>query len=121
MRRMKNIIQNYLISVILRLDWRIHVLSLWIARSSRAMTLLSIGFFISFALLAGCATPLMNAAQRGDVNDIKALKDGKKTIAEIYDYIKPLVEDEAKAINVQQSPSINPEPEKLKGRFGLRK
>ncbi len=52
---------------------------------------------------------------------LKALKDGKKTIAEIYEYIKPLVEDEAKAINVQQSPSINPEPEKLKGRFGLRK
>ncbi|MFA4911011.1 MAG: ankyrin repeat domain-containing protein [Desulfobacteria bacterium] len=52
---------------------------------------------------------------------LKALKDGKKTIAEIYDYIKPLVEDEAKAINVQQSPSINPEPEKLKGRFELRK
>ena len=52
---------------------------------------------------------------------LKALKDGKKTIAEIYDYIKPLVEDEAKAINVQQSPSINPEPEKLKGRFILRK
>ncbi|MFH1014389.1 MAG: hypothetical protein V1762_00465, partial [Nitrospirota bacterium] len=52
---------------------------------------------------------------------LKALKDGKKTIAEIYDYIKPLVEDEAKAINVQQSPSINPEPEKLKGRFGLRR
>ncbi|KAF0121333.1 MAG: polysaccharide deacetylase [bacterium] len=52
---------------------------------------------------------------------LKALKDGKKTIAEIYEYIKPLVEDEAKAINVQQSPSINPEPEKLKGKFGLRK
>ena len=52
---------------------------------------------------------------------LKALKDGKKTIAEIYDYIKPLVEDEAKQINVQQSPGINPEPEKLKGRFGLRR
>ncbi|MBI4621583.1 MAG: caspase family protein [Desulfobacterales bacterium] len=52
---------------------------------------------------------------------LKALKDGKKTITEIYEYIKPLVEDEAKAINVQQSPSINPEPEKIKGRFGLRK
>ncbi len=52
---------------------------------------------------------------------LKALKDGKKTIAEIYDYIKPLVEDEAKAINVQQSPSISPDVEKLKGRFGLRK
>lgn len=52
---------------------------------------------------------------------LKALKDGKKNIAEIYEYIKPLVEDEAKQLNVQQSPSISPEVEKLKGRFGLRK
>lgn len=52
---------------------------------------------------------------------LKALKDGKKNIAEIYEYIKPLVEDEAKQLNVQQSPSISPDAEKLKGRFGLRK
>ena len=52
---------------------------------------------------------------------LKALKDGKNNIAEIYEYIKPLVEDEAKQLNVQQSPSINPDIEKLKGRFGLRK
>ena len=52
---------------------------------------------------------------------LKAIKDGRKNIAEIYEYIKPLVEDEAKQLNVQQSPSINPDAEKLKGRFGLRK
>ena len=52
---------------------------------------------------------------------LKALKDGKKTIAEIYEYIKPLVEDEAKQLNVQQSPSISPDVEKIKGRFELRK
>ncbi len=52
---------------------------------------------------------------------LKALKDGKKDIAEIYSYIKPLVEDEAKQINVQQSPSISPDAEKIKGRFSLRK
>ncbi|MBI5205628.1 MAG: caspase family protein, partial [Nitrospirae bacterium] len=52
---------------------------------------------------------------------LKAIKDGKKNIAEIYEYIKPLVEDEAKQLNVQQSPSISPDVEKLKGRFGLRK
>ena len=51
---------------------------------------------------------------------LKALKDGKKTIADIYEYIKPLVEDEAKQLNVQQSPSISPDVSKLKGRFGLR-
>jgi uncharacterized caspase-like protein len=52
---------------------------------------------------------------------LKALKDGKKTLAEIYEYIKPNVEDEAKALNVQQSPSISPDVEKLKGRFSLRR
>ena len=52
---------------------------------------------------------------------LKAIKDGKKNIAEIYEYIKPLVEDEAKQLNVQQSPTISPDVEKLKGRFGLRK
>ncbi len=77
MRRMKNIFQNYLISVILRLDRRIHVLSLWIARSSRAMMLLSMGFFISFGLLVGCATmsPLTKAAGDGDINTVKKLLD----------------------------------------------
>ena len=52
---------------------------------------------------------------------LKALKDGKKTIAEIYEYIKPLVEDEAKQLNVQQSPSVSPDVEKLKGKFSLRR
>jgi len=51
---------------------------------------------------------------------LKALKEGKKTIADIYEYIKPLVEDEAKQLNVQQSPAITPEPEKIKGKFILR-
>ena len=52
---------------------------------------------------------------------LKAIKDGKKNIAEIYEYIKPLVEDEAKQLNVQQSPSISPDAEKIRGRFELRK
>jgi len=52
---------------------------------------------------------------------LKAIKDGKKDIAEIYSYIKPLVEDDAKQLNVQQSPSVSPDVENLKGRFGLRK
>lgn len=52
---------------------------------------------------------------------LKALKDGKKNIAEIYKYIKPQVEDEAKILNVQQSPSLNPGIEKITGRFSLRK
>lgn len=50
---------------------------------------------------------------------LKGIKDGKKTLADIYAYIKPLVEDEARRQNVQQSPSINPEPTKLQGQFYL--
>ncbi|MBU4288614.1 MAG: caspase family protein, partial [Proteobacteria bacterium] len=34
---------------------------------------------------------------------LKALKNGKKSVAEIYEHIKPYVEDDAKSINVQQS------------------
>ena len=52
---------------------------------------------------------------------LKALKDGNKSVSEIYEYVKPYVEDEAKSINVQQSPSINPNLDKLKGSFLLRK
>jgi len=51
---------------------------------------------------------------------LKALKDGRKNLAEIYENIKPLVEDEAKMLNVRQTPSLSPEPEKIKGRFNLR-
>ncbi|MFH1981408.1 MAG: caspase family protein [Pseudomonadota bacterium] len=50
---------------------------------------------------------------------LKALKDGKKDIVEIYDYVKPLVEDEAKSLNVQQTPSLSPDAQQLKGRFVL--
>jgi hypothetical protein len=51
---------------------------------------------------------------------LKAIKDGKRNLAEIYEYIKPLIEDEAKMINVQQSPGLNPGVEKVQGRFSLR-
>lgn len=52
---------------------------------------------------------------------LQALKDNQKTIAEIYSYIKPLIEDEAKTLNVQQTPDVIPGLDKLKGRFSLRK
>lgn len=51
---------------------------------------------------------------------LKAIKDGKKDLAEIYEVIKPQVEDEAKRLNVQQTPGLNPGIEKVKGRFSLR-
>lgn len=52
---------------------------------------------------------------------LKAIKDGKRNISEIYVYLRPEVEDEAKALNVQQSPSLNQNPEKLASKFFLRK
>ncbi|MDF1594042.1 MAG: caspase family protein, partial [Desulfobacterales bacterium] len=52
---------------------------------------------------------------------LKALKEGKMNLAEIYETIKPQVEDEAKRLNVRQSPSISPNVEKLRDRFILRK
>ena len=50
---------------------------------------------------------------------LKAVRDGKKSLADIYDYIRPLVEDEAKRQNVEQTPTIRPSGEGLKGRFLL--
>ncbi|PKN76456.1 MAG: hypothetical protein CVU52_04735 [Deltaproteobacteria bacterium HGW-Deltaproteobacteria-10] len=52
---------------------------------------------------------------------LKALQDGKRTIVDIYQYIKPLIEDEARSLNVEQSPNLNPPHDKLAGRFILRK
>lgn len=51
---------------------------------------------------------------------LKAIKDGKSDIAEIYAQIKPQIEDEAKALNVQQSPSLRPGVEMAKGKFSMR-
>ncbi len=52
---------------------------------------------------------------------LKAIKNDKKTFSDIYSYIKPLVEDEAKSMNVSQSPSLLPAIDSLKGRFSIRK
>jgi hypothetical protein len=51
---------------------------------------------------------------------LKALQDGKKDVGQIYEFMKPLVEDAAKELNVQQSPGLAPEPARLQGRFRLR-
>lgn len=51
---------------------------------------------------------------------VKALKEGKKTLTDIYTAIKPEVEDEAKRQNIQQTPSLLPSPELLRGQFALR-
>jgi len=52
---------------------------------------------------------------------LKAQKDGKRTRADICEQIKPPVEDDAKALNVQQTPQISPNVETLKSKFSLRK
>lgn len=50
---------------------------------------------------------------------LKALKDGKKSLADVYGYMKPLVEDEARRQNANQSPTLSPSPAKAQGRFAL--
>lgn len=52
---------------------------------------------------------------------LKALNDGKKNILDVYEYIRPQVEDDAKMLNVRQTPQISPKADKLKGKFYLRK
>ncbi len=51
---------------------------------------------------------------------LHAIKDGKSDLAQIYAAITPLVEDEARALNVSQTPSLLPESAKVRGRFRLR-
>lgn len=51
---------------------------------------------------------------------LKALRDGRKDAAGIYEYAAPRVEDEAKQLNVQQRPSLSSPPDAVRGRFLLR-
>ncbi|MBI5211473.1 MAG: caspase family protein [Elusimicrobia bacterium] len=50
---------------------------------------------------------------------LKALSDGKRSLAEAFAYVRPAVEDEAKALNAEQTPELTPSP--AEGRFLLRK
>ncbi len=52
---------------------------------------------------------------------LKAIKNGKRNLPEIYEYIKPQVEDEAKQLNIRQTPALNPDAKGIKGRFSLRR
>ncbi len=53
--------------------------------------------------------------------NIEFITNEKATNAGIYEYLLPKVEDEAKLLNVQQSPDISPDIESMKGKFPLRK
>jgi len=52
---------------------------------------------------------------------LKAIKEGKSDLTEIYDHVKPQVEDEARRMNVSQSPALRPGAEAVKGRFVMRR
>ncbi|MBI4517885.1 MAG: hypothetical protein HY699_18930 [Deltaproteobacteria bacterium] len=51
---------------------------------------------------------------------LKAIRDGKKDLAEIYRTITPEVGDAAKLLNVTQTPSLIPDASELRGRFRFR-
>ena len=50
---------------------------------------------------------------------LKALLEGKQDLASIYEYVSPKVQDEAKLMNVQQSPSMRPGSDVVRGQFIL--
>jgi|CXWL01.1.fsa_nt_gi uncharacterized caspase-like protein len=50
---------------------------------------------------------------------LKALLDGQQDLASIYEYVGPKVQDEAKLLNVQQSPSLRPGSDIVRGQFTL--
>ena len=50
---------------------------------------------------------------------LQAFQEGNRDLASVYDYLRPRVEDEAKRMNVEQTPSISPDSSAIKGRFKL--
>ena len=50
---------------------------------------------------------------------LRALKQGKENLPDIYQYLKGRVEDEARSMNVQQSPSMMPEKLTTTAEFSL--
>ena len=52
---------------------------------------------------------------------LKSIKEGKKNLGEIYADIKPKIEDEAKRLNVSQSPALKPGFALVSGKYGMQK
>lgn len=48
---------------------------------------------------------------------LRALQEGNRDISEVFAYLNTRVTEEAKRQNVDQTPTIHPTPDKLKGRF----
>ena len=51
---------------------------------------------------------------------LKAMKEGKRTVVEIYETMRPAVEDQAKRLNVRQTPVLMPPTSQIVGQFVLR-
>lgn len=50
---------------------------------------------------------------------LKALQDNNRDLASVYDYLRSRVEDEAKRMNVEQTPAISPDSSAIRGVFNL--
>lgn len=50
---------------------------------------------------------------------LKGLKEGRKDMAELFDFVQPQVADEARRKNVSQTPTLNRKPEEISGKFLL--
>lgn len=50
---------------------------------------------------------------------LMAIKEGRKNLVDIYEYAAPRVEDEARKLNVSQTPALQPDPDRVKERFVL--
>ncbi len=50
---------------------------------------------------------------------LKAFQEGNRDLVAVYDYLKPLVENEAKRMNVEQTPSLSPDTENIRGKFNF--
>ena len=50
---------------------------------------------------------------------VKAFGEGKRSVVDVYDYLAPKVEDEAKRMNVEQTPSLSPERSGITGQLAF--
>jgi len=50
---------------------------------------------------------------------LKALQDNNRDLASVYEYLHSRVEDEAKRMNVEQTPAISPDSSAIRGAFSL--
>ncbi|HEX9078529.1 MAG TPA: hypothetical protein VF795_03000, partial [Desulfuromonadaceae bacterium] len=49
----------------------------------------------------------------------EAFREGKRNVADVYDHLAPKVEDEAKRMNVEQTPSLSPDKSGITGQLAF--